>query len=227
MITLRKSAPEIDLVLPPARLPCVNLLPPEVAEQARLRQTKGYLSLVVVAALVVVGLLFHQAQGSVGGAQSQLDTASAAEVGVIAQTAKLKDVTAQYARAAAAEQGLVQAMSAEVRYSRLLNDLSLSIPDNVWLTNAAWTQPDAGSVTAAASSAVTSAIGTATFSGVAFEYGDVSTWLEALADQKGYSNPYLSTSAAELLGTRKTVKWTATVDLGPDTLSGRYVKAGK
>ena len=41
-----------------------------------------------------------------------------------------------YAQVAAAQAQLTQAMGQEMRYSYVLNDLSLTIPSDVWLTNA-------------------------------------------------------------------------------------------
>ena len=55
-------------------------------------------------------------------------------------------------------------------------------------------------------------IGTVTFSGVGFNHDDVAVWLESLAKQKGYANPYFSTSTEALIGTRTTVNFASTVD---------------
>jgi hypothetical protein len=67
-------------------------------------------------------------------------------------------------------------------------------------------------------------IGTVTFTGVGFSHDDVAVWLESLATQKGYANPYFSSSTETLLGTRKTVNFTSTATLTPAAYSGRYTK---
>lgn len=224
-------------------LPRVNLLPPEIAEQARFRRVQGGLGVTLVLALGAVGVLYAGASGSASDAQTRLDSASAERAGLVSQTAKYRDVTSVYARRAAGQQMLVQAMGAEVRYSRYLNDLTVTIPDGVWITNATFTQAadgagaaaaTAGAAAPAASAATTAgtastaatAIGTVTLTGVAYEHDDVATWLESLGRQKGYATASLSSSAEVLLGTRKVVNWSMTVTLTTDALSRRYTKAG-
>ena len=39
---------------------------------------------------------------------------------------------------------------------------------------------------------------------VGFKHDDVAVWLESLAKQKGYVNPYFSSSTEALIGTRQT-----------------------
>ena len=65
-------------------------------------------------------------------------------------------------------------------------------------------------------------IGTVTFTGVGFKHDDVAVWLDSLAKQKGYVNPYFTSSTKALLGNRSTVNFTSTVTMTADALSGRY-----
>jgi Tfp pilus assembly protein PilN len=199
-------------------LPKVNLLPPEIAEQARFRRIQVGLGGGLLAAVGVVALLYVSAVGGVNEASTELAASTATGTQLQAESAKYSDVTAVYARAAAAEAMLTMAMGEEVRYSQFLNDLSLTVPDNVWVKNVSFAQ---GAV-APAVGATEPGIGTVTFSGVGFKHDDVAVWLESLASQKGYANPYFSNSTAGLIGTRKTVDFTSTVTLTPDALSERY-----
>lgn len=206
-------------------LPRVNLLPPEIAEARRMRRIQVGLGGAVLGAVGIVALLYISAAGSVSSAQGNLDAANAQHSSLQAQTAKYRDVTAVYNQAAAAQAMRTQAMGTEVRYSQFLNDLSLTVPENVWLKNVTFTQaaPTAAAGPAAAAATATG-IGTVTFTGVGFSHDDVAVWLESLATQKGYANPYFSSSTEVLLGTRKTVNFTSTVTLTPDAYSGRYSK---
>ncbi len=201
-----------------AVLPKVNLLPPEIAELARFRRVQAGLAGGVLAAIGVVALLYVGAVGSVNDATTELETTTATGTQLQAETAKYNEVTAVYAQAAAAEAMLTQAMGEEVRYSQYLNDLSLTVPENVWVKNVTFAQT---AVPAALGSTVPG-IGTVTFTGVGFKHDDVAVWLESLAKQKGYTNPYFSNSTEALLGKRKTVNFTSTVTLTPDALSKRY-----
>ena len=116
---------------------------------------------------------------------------------------------------------LTEAMGEEVRYSRFLSDLSLTVPENVWLKNLTFTQ---GEVPAAAVGSTEPAIGTVTVTGVGFSHDDVAVWLESLAGQKGYTNPYFSSSSESLIGTRTVVDFTSTAELTSEALSGQYTK---
>jgi Tfp pilus assembly protein PilN len=209
-------------------LPRVNLLPPEIAESRRFRRIQLGLGGAVLGAVGIVALLYVAATSSVSSAQTSLDSANATNTQLTAETAKYRDVTAVYARAAAAQALLTQAMGEEVRYSQLMNDLSLSVPETVWLKSLTFSQTASTTTKApAAATAVPGAvtgIGTVTFMGVGFSHDDVAVWLESLAGQKAYANPYFSGSTEALLGTRKTVNFTSTATLTPAAYSGRYTK---
>lgn len=205
----------------------VNLLPPEVRERRAFRKVQVGLGAAIVAILAVVGLLFTSASGSVNDAQSELDTATTEQVRLQSQAAEYAGVTAVYVQAEAAQAMLFQAMNQEVRYSGFLNDLSLSIPDNVWVTNISFTQ--AGAAAAPGTAPVPGAplsLGTATLTGVAFEHDDVAAWLDSLATQVGYATPYLQSSTDVLLGKKAVVDWTSSVVLTPEALSLRYTETG-
>lgn len=201
-------------------LPRVNLLPPEIASRRRFRRVQAGMGAGVLAAAAVVGVLFLAAGGSVTEGESEVQAAQTEQTRLNTESAQFRDVTATYTQAAAAEQLLVQAMGTEVRYSRLMSDLSLLVPEKVWVTEVAFAQ------SAAAAAGGQSALGTVTFGGMAYQHDDVATWLDALATQPGYSSVALSSSVEELIGTRTFVKWSSTVDLAPQALSGRYTPAG-
>ncbi len=206
-------------------LPRVNLLPPEIAERARFRRIQYGLGLGVVGALGVVTLLYVGASSGVNDAQTDLTAATDTGSTLTAEAGRYSEVTAVYAKAAAAQGMLTAAMGQEVRYSQLLNDLSLSVPENVWFTDIGFTQTDGATPAAApAAGAVATdpGIGQVTFSGTAFTHDDVAVWLESLATQKGLADPYFSSSTEKLIGTRKAVEFTSTATLTPAALSGRF-----
>ena len=212
-------------------LPRVNLMPPDIAEKRAFRRVQMGLGAAALASVGVVGLLFMSASSSVSSAQEDLDAASATQVKLQKEVASYASVTADYATAEAAQQQLVTAMGDEVRYSQLLNDLSLSVPSNVWLSNLTFTQtqPNAAAAAkpgAAAPAAADAGIGTLTVNGVGWTHDDVALWLESLSKQKTYVNPYFSLSTEAYIGTRKTVNFSSTVTVTPAAQSGRYSKTG-
>jgi Tfp pilus assembly protein PilN len=201
-----------------ASLPRVNLMPREIAEGRRFRRIQIALGGGVLGAVGVVALLFVAASGSVDTANEELTVAQAEHSRLQAETAKYADVTAVYAQAAAARAMLVEAMGQEVRYSRFLSDLSLSVPENVWIKNLVFSQAGAE----AAVGSTEPGIGSVTVSGVGFSHDDVAVWLESLAGQKGYANPYFSSSTEALIGPRTVVNFESTATLTSDALSGAY-----
>lgn len=203
-----------------ALLPRVNLLPPEIEERKKLKQIQVGLGAAVAASVGVVGLLLLSASSSVSSAQSDLDAATARNGQLKAEAATYANVTQVYAQAAAAQALLTQAMGEEVRYSRFMNDLSLTVPDNVWVKGLSFTQ----AATPAAVGSAEPGIGTVTFTGVGFSHDDVAVWLESLANQKGYTNPDFTSSTAALLGKRPVVNFTSTVQMTSAALSGRFTK---
>ncbi|MGZ6826699.1 MAG: hypothetical protein ACXVGH_07885 [Mycobacteriales bacterium] len=109
-------------------LPRVNLLPPEIAEKAAFRKVQAGLGAALVLPVLIVGGLYMSASHSVSQANDNVAAADAQAASLNAQTAKYRDVTAVYAAAAAAKTQLTTAMGDEIRFSQLMNDLSLSVP---------------------------------------------------------------------------------------------------
>lgn len=215
---------EQTVALTRGTLPRVNLLPLEIGERVRFRRIQYGLGLGVLGALGVAVLLYALASGSVADANDELTASTTTGSELQAETAKFSEVKAVYAQAAAAEAQLTLAMGQEVRYSQLLNDLSLSVPENVWVKNITYNQADAAAVPVAGAPlpGAEPGIGTVTFDGVGFSHDDVATWLDSLATQKSYADPYFSNSTETLIGTRTAVEFNSTTTLTPAALSGRY-----
>jgi Tfp pilus assembly protein PilN len=201
-------------------LPRVNLLPPEIGDRRRFRRIQYGLCGGVALSVGAVALLYVAAVGSVGDATTELEAATAQNVGLQTAAAEYADVTAVYSRAAAAQAMLTEAMGEEVRYSEFLSDLSLTVPENVWLKSLTFAQAPATAVVGSTEPGV----GTVTVAGVGFSHDDVAVWLESLAGQEGYTNPYFSSSTEALIGERTVVDFTSTATLTPAALSGQYTK---
>ena len=201
------------------RLPRVNLLPPEIAEQVVFQKIQLGLGGAVLAAVGISAMLFVSASDGVNNAQGDLDAATAQNASLQRQSAQYSNVTSVYNQAAAAQATLTSAMGNEIRYSQMLNDLSLTIPSNVWLSTLSYTSGVAPTATGASAG-----VGSFTASAIAFSHDDVAVWLESIAGLRTYSNPYFATSTEGLLGKRKSVTFTTTATVTPAALSGRYSK---
>lgn len=214
------------------RLPCINLLPPEIGERARFERIRRALAGGLLATVGVVAALHLSAASDLERAGAQLETAKARSVALRTESATFADVQGVYASAAQAQEMLSSAMGQEVRFSQFLDDLSLTVPEGIWLKSATFTQAApaeaaaapgaAGAPAEAAGAAGASSVGTVTFTGVGFSHDDVAAWLESLAKQKGYVDPSFTDSTTGVIGKRHTVTFTSTVTLTTDALSGRY-----
>jgi Tfp pilus assembly protein PilN len=198
-------------------LPRVDLLPPEIHAARRLRKVQTGMVAGVAAAAVVVGGLWFVANAEVGREQTRLETAQAQQIKVNKQVQSLSDVDQQYRDVESRQELLSTAMGSEVQWSGYLNDLALQVPTGVWLTN--MTVAPASASTASG----TSNVATITFSGSARAHNDVAVWLESLARQRGYADPYFTTSAETDDGAR-VVTFTSSVTVTTEALSNRYAQ---
>lgn len=204
----------------------VNLLPPEIAEQAKLRKSQIAMLGTGVAAVVVVGGLYMQASAKVSDAKSDKAQAIAANASLRDQLNDLGTVKETYAKVDAASKTLAVAMHYEVRWSTYLHDLTYTIPENVWLEsvdakmNPAKTSAQSGSSN---DTVLNPGLGTVQFKGYAFSHDDVAAWLESLAKQRGYSDPYF-TKSEDQLGSRVIVAYDSTVYISDKARSNRYAK---
>jgi Tfp pilus assembly protein PilN len=207
-----------------ATLPQVNLLPPEIEQARQFRRVQFGLGGAVLAALVAAGALFVAANAQVGEAQDHLDANKAQATQLQSNVDEYAEVPLVLGQVDAARAQLGQAMGQEVRWSYFLNDLSLKIPRHVWL--------DSMIVTSSAPTAVTTvdqyaAVGVATiaFEGHGYRHNDVAAWLNSLARQKGFTQPYFSDSTVDPVGTDEdAVKFSSTVTVTDDALSNRYTE---
>ena len=214
-----------------ATLPRVNLLPPEIEQERRFRRVQLGLGAGVLASLGVVAALFLAANGQVADAEGDLADSKTQTSRLEAQAAEYSQVPLVYSKVEAARAQLELAMGKEVRWSFYLNDLSLKTPGKVWLTTmtAAVNQDAAGPALAAAGAPgyINPGLGTVTFEGFAVAHNNVANWLDSLAKQKGYDQPYFTDSTKEKIGETEVVKFKSQVSITEDALSKRYIqKAG-
>jgi Tfp pilus assembly protein PilN len=215
-------------------IPRVNLLPQEIADAANFRRLQIKLGAAVAASLGVVGLLFVAASGQVSSAQEGLDTATASTQALQQQVTALAEVPQVYGQVAAAESQLSTAMGDEVRWSFYLTDLSLTIPNDVGLTSMSVKQtrtaaaPAAGAPSQPAAGATsvlgTPGIATVTFEGQAATQDDVAAFLDALAKQKSYVDPYFTNASKtdDADSGQEVVTFSATTTVTDQAKSGRY-----
>jgi Tfp pilus assembly protein PilN len=243
-----QAAPVVDAPSIPtsaAAFPRVNLMPDEIAEEARIRRAKLVLAGAAVVSVGAVGALFMMAGAEVSSAQESLDQAAARGTVLAAEVAQYSDVPAARADLASAQAQQYLAMGGEVRWSFLLNNLSLTLPRGTSLTEfkglingLAPTPGAAGAATGTTAGGQASilgkpAIGEIQYAGEARGYTDVAALLDVLAKQKTLVDPYPGTvqsaeavttgvSAGTTASIGKGYTFTATSSVSDKSLSHRY-----
>jgi hypothetical protein len=178
-----------------------------------------------------VAALFIVASGQVGAAQDDLDVSKAKTTKLEAQATEYSQVPLVYSQVEAARAQLELAMGKEIRWSFYLNDLSLKTPHNVWVTTMTASSSDTSAAAATtstvpgqAASYIEPGVASVQFEGYALSHNDVASWLDSLAKQKGYNQPYFTDSTRELIGATWVVKYKSQVSVTDDALSKRYIK---
>ena len=184
----------------------INLLPPEVSEERSRRRRIGLVVLGIAAYLALLGVGVLYWNGKVGSARSdvdaQLDTNQMLEREVVALGAAA-DLRSEFQD----RSDLVRiALATDVDWGILLNDLARLVPPRVWVEtfNGALVPPTTPGV-----------LGQVSFSGVGFDFPDVSAWLRALdSDQfSGVTGTWVSTMSESVVGDSDVVTFTSTAVL--------------
>jgi type IV pilus assembly protein PilM len=135
-------------------------------------------------------------------------------------------------------------LGADVSWSRMLQDIARTIPNDVWLTSfqgtvtppvaaapvTPTTVPGAAPTTTAAGSTPTTApptvaptglAGTVTFSAVGLDYPSVAAWIKMISELPSLSNLWVPSATEATLGTQSVVNFTSTASLTPQAQSDR------
>jgi Tfp pilus assembly protein PilN len=193
----------------------INLLPSDIAERRRARQMTLLLAAGLLGLVALLVLVFVLQAARLSGARGELEAQERANSRLERQVNQLQGFAQLQATLRTKEQLLGQLTVNEVRWSLLLNNISLVIPSDVWLTNFS------GSVQAAATApgAATGPVGTIQVSGQTFTHLDVARWLSRLAGVDEFLFPYLSLSSKSASDTLQTlVDFNSTVQLDQDAL---------
>lgn len=223
-----------------AAFPRVNLMPDEIAEEARIRRAKLVLVGAAAVSVAVAGSLYMLAGSEVNAAQESLDQATARGAVLATEVAQYADVPKARADLVSAQTQQYLAMGGEVRWSFLLNNLSLTLPKGTSLTEfkglidgvapAAAAATGGAAETSSASILGKPAIGEIQYAGEARGYTDVASLLDVLAKQKTLVDPYpgsVQEAEAAATGSGSTgggqgYTFTATASVSDKSLSHRY-----
>ena len=122
-------------------MPRVNLLPPEIEEHRRFSRLRLALVGTLVLTSTGVGGLYVFTDQATRGAAAELQAEQDRGAAVSGESAQYAAVPQLENETQAAETSLQTAMSQEVRWSFLLNELTTAMPADAWLTGVTMTQP--------------------------------------------------------------------------------------
>lgn len=199
----------------------VNLIPPEIRRQERLRRIT---TVVIGGGAVVLALicLFYFVQTMrLADAQDELSAQQATNALLQQQIGELQPYADLQSQLQANKELLATVYANEVAWSGVLLDVSRIIPDESYLTSFA------GAVTAASGTTIgepagapTSLIGNLTFQGVADGTQTIASWLNRLEQVKGWVNAWVN-SAQETAAFSRIYTFGSGVDLTPEATTPR------
>jgi Tfp pilus assembly protein PilN len=192
----------------------INLLPPEVAEERTRRRRAGLLVMVgiVYVLLLVAGVFYWNTR--VSAARADVEAQQEINAGLQQEVASLADAgalqTEFQAKAALVQDALVN----DIDWGIFLNDLSRLLPERIWV------EAFNGSIVEGQG---TEAVGQVTFSGVGFDFPDVSEWLRTL-DSGGFAGvtgPWVSAVSESAIGEESVVSFSSTASLTAGAVTDR------
>ncbi len=192
----------------------INLLPPEVAEERTRRRRAGLLVMagIIYVLLLIVGVFYWNTR--VSAARADVDAQQEINAGLQQEVASLADAGALQAEFQARAALVQEALVNDIDWGIFLNDLSRLLPERVWV------EAFNGSTVEGESIGV---VGQVTFSGVGFNFPDVSEWLRTLGSGgfAGVTGPWVSTASESTIGEEDVISFTSTASLTGGAVTDR------
>ena len=205
----------------------IDLLPASYLQGQKDRRN---LSLIVLAGVVVVlllGVWWFMIGGQIKDAETELASVQAQNQQLQAQIDELQEFAALDAEVQAKRTALQTVFVGDVDWPALMTELAMVIPGEVWLDSMQASVGANGTVpteTNAIDIDPTAPIGRITFNGKALTMPGVAKWLIRLGTTKEFVAAWLGNASRaageDALG--RVVTFTSTVELGPETASGRF-----
>lgn len=190
----------------------VNLLPLEVQQRRRSRRQTTMVTAAVAGVMGFLLLIFILQSARLGAANRQLEEQRAANSQLQTQINGLTRFEELKQAVTTKESLLASVLRGEILWSNVLRDISLVIPEDMWLTSLSGSMQ--ASATASATPGAQGLVGNIQFQGQAFAHTTVADWLTRLEQVEGWLNPWVSTSSRAANGTQ--VSFSSTVDLSAE-----------
>lgn len=190
----------------------VNLLPrdePKKSFEANRGVVVGAAGGAALMTALLVSMLMS-AGGAVGDKQAELDALRAQIAAIpVAPAEEKTDDSALAAEKGARVGALSAALADRVAWDRVLRQVSLVLPEDVWLTNLSAEAPGAAAPTAGTAAASAPF----TMTGSTYSHNGVARFLSRLTVVPDLQNVRLQSSASALVGDRELVQFTILADV--------------
>jgi Tfp pilus assembly protein PilN len=184
----------------------VNLLPTDIKVRRQVRRTTSLVAAAGVAVVAFLFFVFVLQTARLTSEQHSLEDQLALNARLNTQITKLARFEQLKQTLVARQALLAQVENGEVLWSGVLRDISMVIPDDMYLSSISGQLQTRAGVGTSASPAV----GTIQFSGVAGSYPTVAKWLTRLEEVTGWVNSWFSSATKDDTGR---VSFGSSVDL--------------
>ncbi len=210
----------------------VNLLPRETRERQTARRQTMIAALVGLAVVAIVVFLYFMQSLTLSDVNDQIAQQQQQNAQLEQRAAKLQRFEELRNRLQERRSLVGEAMTGEIAWSVVLQDLSRVIPSRVWLANltaslagaqgaAAGEETTTTTTATAGTTAGSGLAGSLTFDGSSLDTDSLSQWLTRLEQVRGWVNAWMSKAQKTVAGSKTTYTFSSSVDLTSDVVTGR------
>jgi Tfp pilus assembly protein PilN len=192
----------------------INLVPS--GERRRTQTDIGLLLMVVIGGVIVIAMLFSyfQTRGQLSDREAELAQLQTQIATVTAQLGSLAAYEQLQNQVTQTETVAQQIYAGRVLFSEVLGDLSLVMPENVWIADLSLTAPAAASAAPAGGAAATGALGTFSITDAGtYTFEDVARAIVRLQQVPSLSGVALTAASSSVDNAVNVKKFGATASL--------------
>lgn len=192
----------------------INLLPPEALEQAKIRRQRVLWALAGLAFIGLLVLATFWFQGQVNDKKEELEQREAEVAALQAEVAELSEFAELKAEFDSSVLILTTALTGDVSWGRILNDVARTIPDRVWLD----------SFNANAGGEV--GVGEVSMAVTGFDFPDAASWLRAIDSSTfpSLAQAWVTGISTATIGEIPVVRFNSSAFLTEDALTDRLAR---
>ncbi len=192
----------------------INLLPPEFGKRRVQRRRMALLAFVFAAYIVVLGMGLLMWSGRVDDARRDVEAQNSIVQTLQRQVIGLADAGELAIRFQEKADLVNTALSRDVDWGIIMNDLARLLPPRLWV------ETFSGTVVA---ETIPGVVGQVAFSGIGFDFPDVSAWLRALDSEQfsGITGTWVSTLSQGTVGSEDVVTFSSTAVLTSAAVTNR------